>query len=84
MPRPHHNEAATLLVMGELAGEEKAEVMRHWREHYERGLEPKIAATAPATDGWKARPRAARSIVGPAFRLTSCANGTPRAGVRPQ
>jgi hypothetical protein len=33
MPRPGSDEAATLLVMGELAGAEQAEVMRARREH---------------------------------------------------
>jgi hypothetical protein len=39
MPRPH-DEAATLLEMGELRGEEKVEKMRYWREQYERTCEP--------------------------------------------
>jgi hypothetical protein len=43
MSRPSHQaETATLYAMGELAGEEKAEVMRYWREQYERALEPRF------------------------------------------
>ena len=43
MPRSRHNdEAAKLLEMGELRSEEKAEVMRYWREQYERALEPRF------------------------------------------
>ena len=60
MPHPHYNEAATLLAMGELAGEEKAEVMRHWREHYERSLEPGFSYTAG--DGWLEGPAARRAL----------------------
>jgi hypothetical protein len=40
MPRPNNYEAAKLLEMGELHGEEKIELMRYWREQYERTLEP--------------------------------------------
>lgn len=36
MPRPDD----TLYAMGELVGEEKAEVMRFWREQYEHALAP--------------------------------------------
>jgi hypothetical protein len=60
MPRPHHNEAATLLVMGELAGEEKAEVMRHWREHYERGIEPRFSYCTG--NGWLEGAAARRAL----------------------
>ncbi len=39
-PPSHPEEAATLYAMGELAGEERNEVMRYWRDQYERALEP--------------------------------------------